>query len=93
MDIFKALLVKSLSELLTITACLSQQKTQAKDIQEEDIRMSINLPYIEDTSEELQHILRSHRIRSTFTLCKLLCKFNDWVATEDKNNIVYELLR
>ena len=57
--------------------------------------MSINLPYVEGTSEKLRRILRSHKIRSTFycenTLRKLLCKHKDRVATEDKNNIVYEI--
>ena len=73
----------------------SQQLMPATDIQEEEIRISINLPYIEGTSEKLQRILRSHKIRSTFytemTLRKLLCKPKDRVATEDKNNIVYEI--
>ena len=50
--------------------------------------MSINLPYIERTSEKLRRILRSYRMRSTFytesTLRKLLCKPKDRVATEDK---------
>ena len=73
----------------------SQHLTQATDIQEEEIRMSINLPYIEGTSEKLWHILRSHKIRATFytekTLCKLLRRPKDWVAAEDKNNIVYEI--
>ena len=68
---------------------------QATDIQEEEIRISINLPYVEGTSEKLRRILRSHKIRSTFytemTLRKLLCKPKDRVATEDKNNIVYEI--
>ena len=32
----------------------SQQQTQATDIQEEEIRMSINLPYVEVTSEKLR---------------------------------------
>ena len=72
-----------------------QQQMQAEDIQEEEIKMSINLPYVEGTSEKLQCILRSHKIRSTFytenTLRKLLCKSKDQVATEDKNNIVYEI--
>ena len=72
-----------------------QQQTQAADIQEEEIKMSINLPYVEGTSEKLRRILRSHKIRSTFytenTLRKLLCKPKDQVATEDKNNIVYEI--
>ena len=57
--------------------------------------MSINLPYVEGTSEKLWCILRSHKIRSTFytenTLRRLLCKPKDRVATEDKNNIVYEI--
>ena len=72
-----------------------QQQTQAADIQEEGIKMSINLPYVEGTSEKLRRILRSHKIRSTFytenTLRKLLCKPKDRVATEDKNNILYEI--
>ena len=73
----------------------SQQLTQATDIQEEEIRTSINLPYVEGTSEKLRRILRSHKIRPTFytemTLRKLLCKPKDRVATEDKNNIIYEI--
>ena len=72
----------------------SQQQMHATDIHEE-IRMSRNLLYVEGTSEKLWCILRSHKIRSTFytemTLCKLLCKPKDRVATEDKNNIVYEI--
>ena len=51
--------------------------------------MSINLPYVEGTSEKLRRILKSHKIRSTFytenTLRKLLCKPKNRVATEDKN--------
>ena len=53
MDIRKALLVKSLRELLTTSLPELQQQTQAADIQEEEIRMSINLPYAEGTSEKL----------------------------------------
>ena len=59
----------------------SQQLTQTTAIQEEEIRRSKNLPYVEGTSEKLRSILRSHKIRSTFytdkTLCKLLCKPKD----------------
>ena len=44
----------------------SQQLTQATDIQEEEIRMSINLPYVEGISEKLRRIPISHKIRSTF---------------------------
>ena len=57
--------------------------------------MSIYSPYVEGTSEKLRRILRSHKIRPTFynesTLRKLLSKPKDWVATEDKNSIVYEI--
>ena len=68
---------------------------RATDIQEEEIRTSINLSYVEGNSEKLGHILRSHKIRSTFytemTLHKLFCKPKDRVATENKNNIIYEI--
>ena len=54
---------------------------QATDIQDEEIRMSINLPFVEGTSEKLRHILSFYKIRSTFytekTLRKLLCKPDD----------------
>ena len=57
--------------------------------------MSVNLPYVEGTKKKLRRILRFHKIRSTFytesTLRKLLCKPKDRLATEDKNNIVYEI--
>ena len=69
--------------------------TEVTDIQEEVIRMSINLPYVEYTIKKLRRILRSHKIRPTFytenTFRKLLCKPKDRVATEDKTNIVYEI--
>ena len=61
----------------------------------EQIRISINLLCIEGVSEKLWHIHRSHKIRSFFytknTLPKLLCKRNDKVAMEDKNNTIYEI--
>ena len=55
--------------------------------------MSINLPHVAGTSEKLQHILRSHNIRSTFYTKYTLraCKLKDRVAAEDKNSIVYEI--
>ena len=72
-----------------------QQQMEPADIQEKEIKMSKILPYVEGTSEKLRRILRSHKIRSTFytenTLRKLLCKPKARVATEDKNNIVYEI--
>ena len=58
------------------------------DIQEKVIRMSINLLFVEGTSEKLWSILRSCKIRATFytesTLHKLICRPKDQVATEDK---------
>ena len=73
----------------------SQELTQATNIQEEEIRISINLLHVEGTSEKLWGILRSHRIRSTFytenTLHKLLCKPKDQVVTEYKNSIVCQI--
>ena len=96
-DRYKKSIISKIFKSITNNHSLSQlrQQTQAIDIQEEKIRMSINLPYVDGTSGKLQHILRSHRIRSTFhtesTLHKCLCKPEDWIATEDKNNFVYEI--
>ena len=57
--------------------------------------MSINLPYVESTSKKLRRIIRSNKIRSTFytenTFRKLLCKPKYQVATDVKNNMVYEI--
>ena len=101
MDIRKVLLVSIISIIFKIitnnhSLLQSQQLTQATDVQEEELRISINLPYAEGISEKLRRILRSHKIRSSFytenTLRKLLCKPKDRVATEDKNNIGYEIL-
>ena len=44
----------------------SQEQTQATDIQEEEIRMPINLLYDERTSEKRWSLLRSCKVRSTF---------------------------
>ena len=56
--------------------------------------MSINLPYVEGTSQKLCGILRSHKIRPSssteMAFCKLLCKTKDQLVTDDKNNIVCE---
>ena len=97
MDIRKELSVKSLRELLIITACLSHsnKRTQATDIQKEEIIKNINLPCVEGVSEKLRRILTFHKIRSTFytksTLRKLLFKSKDRDPTENKNNIVYKI--
>ena len=50
--------------------------------------MSINLTYVKGSSEKLQHILKSHKMKSTFhtesTFHKLFCKPLDPVTTEEK---------
>ena len=73
---------------------LSQQFTQPTDVQEEEIRMSINLPYVEGTSEKIEHILRSQKIRPNFytesTSRELAFKLKDPIPTKGKLNIVYE---
>ena len=55
----------------------------------------MNLPYVDCTIEKLRRIRKSHKIKATFytesTLCKLLCKPKVRVATEDKNNVTYEI--
>ena len=38
-----------------------QQQTQAIDIQQEEIRMIINLPHVKGTSKKLRRILRSQK--------------------------------
>ena len=40
-----------------------QQQTHGKYLQKEEIKMSINLPCVEGTSEKLWRILRSNKIR------------------------------
>ena len=81
MGMRKALFVKSLGELRTQLASVTATNASHRyptDIPDEEIRTSINLPYVESTSEELRRILRSHKIRSTFytesTLNNLLCE-------------------
>ena len=92
---YQEIIINKIFRRITNNHSFPQQLTQAADIQEEEIRMNINLPYVEGATEKLRRILRSHKVRSTFcikmTLCKLLCKPKDWVATEDKNSIVYEI--
>ena len=60
---------------MRLVSCILFQ-THATDIEKQEVRMSVNLPYVEGTSEKLRRILRSRKIRSTFyteeTLHKLL---------------------
>ena len=50
-------------------------------MQEDEIKMDINLLYFDGTTQKLLHMLRSNKSRSTFytenTFCKLLCKPKD----------------
>ena len=86
--------INKIFKRITNNHSLSQLQQQ-KQATEEEIRMAINLPDVEDTSEKLRGIIRSHKITPNFytenTLRKLLFKPKDRVAAEDKNNIVYEI--
>ena len=89
-------IISKIFKRITNNRSLSQsQQTQATDTQEEEIKMSINLQYVEGTSEKLWPVLRSHKIISTFyiqsTLRKVLCKPKNQVAIKVTNNIVYEI--
>ena len=68
---------------------------QAADIREEKIRININKPYVEDTSEKIRLKLKSYKIRSIVytenALPKPLCEPKTRVPTKDKSNIVYEI--
>ena len=44
----------------------SQQQTKTRDIQGEEIRISINVPHVQGTIEKTTAILKSHKARSTF---------------------------
>ena len=89
-------ITREIFKKITNNHCLFHSKQQAKslDLPKAEIRMSVNLPYVEGASEKLQRMLRSHKIRSTFynesILHKLLCKPKNRVATEGKNNIAHE---
>ena len=60
---------------MRLVSCILFQ-THATDIEKQEVRMSVNLPYVEGTSEKLRRTLRSRKIRSTFyteeTMHKLL---------------------
>ena len=61
-------------------------------MQDEEIKVSINLPYVEGVSQKLRRILKSHNLRPTFytesILRKLLCQRKDRVATENKISFI-----
>ena len=85
-------IINKIFRRITNNRSLPQSKPlrQTTDIQEDEIRISISLPYVEGNSEKLRRIIRSYKIRSTFYTEMTLRKRKDRVATEDKNNIVYE---
>ena len=57
---YQEIIINKIFRRITNNHSFPQQLTQAADIQEEETRMSINLPYLEGTSEKLRRILRSH---------------------------------
>ena len=91
----ESIINKIFRDLLTIPDFLGHNnKCKSKMSKKKDWN-ECKVTVLESTNEKLGLILRSHKIRSTFytesTLCKLLCKLKDRVATEDKNNITYEI--
>ena len=81
---YKESIISKIFKIITSNYSLSQSQQQNQaGIQEEEIRMSLNLPYIEGTGVKLRQILKSMR--------NLLCKLKHRLATEDKNNIFYEI--
>ena len=61
----------------------------------QNVKFPVEEESIDNTSEKLRRILKSHKIRSTFyiesTLRKLLYKPKERVAREEKHKIVYEI--
>ena len=83
-------IVSKIFKRITNNHSLSQQ-THVTDVQENKIKMTINLPYVQGTSEKLGRILTSHRIRSTFytenNLRKLLCKLKIIVKRQNQHRL------
>ena len=74
---YKESIISKIFKIITSNYSLSQSQQQNQaGIQEEEIRMSLNLPYIEGTGVKLRQILKSMR--------NLLCKLKHRVATEDR---------
>ena len=78
---YQASIISKIFKRITNNHSLSQlqQQTQIISIQVEEIRMSINLRYVEGTSETLRHILRYYKVRSTLYAERTLrlCKHKD----------------
>ena len=74
----------------------NRRKEQSRERSEEEPKQTknINLPYIQELSEQLKRALNKH-IKATFytqtTLKSLLSKPNDPIPKEDRNNAVYQL--
>ena len=72
-----------------------RRKEQPRERPEEEPKQtkSINLPYIQELSEQLKRALNKHNIKATFytqtTLRSLLSKPKDHIPKEDRNNAVY----
>ena len=64
----------------------TQQQTQIKEIQDEEIRKNLNLPYLKGIYEKLLLILRSCKVRSPFYTKKYKV-LSDPVTNEYKYHI------
>ena len=96
-DGYQENIISKVFERISNNRSLSQLKQQMhfRSIQENKVKMCVNLQYVEGASKKLRHKLRSHKIRSIFhtenILCKILCKPEDRVIAEDIKNTFMKL--
>ena len=75
----------------------NRRKEEPREHQEEEPKQtkSINLPYIQDVSEQLKRALNKHNIKATVCtqtmLRSLLSKPKDPIPKVDRNNAIYQL--
>ena len=62
-NLYKESFISKIIKRITDSIVQSQQQMQATDIQEDEVKMSIDLPCVEGGSEKLRCIQRSHKIR------------------------------
>ena len=71
------------------------EQSRERPEEEPNQTKSINLPYIQELSEQLKRALNKHNIKATFytqtTLRSLLSKLKDPIPKEDRNNGAYQL--
>ena len=96
-DGYQENIISTVFERITNNHSLSQlqQQMHFRIIHKNEVKMCVNLQYVEGASKKLRHKLRSHKMRSIFhtenILCKILCKPEDRVIAEDIKNTFMKL--